>query len=80
MILALAAVSFDGLRETFRWVAFLGVNPLDSRPLGGHARQQPRPARAPGRLTAAAILGAVALGDRLAGRGGARAPRRTRCC
>jgi len=27
--LMLATVSFDGLHETFRWVAFLGLNPLD---------------------------------------------------
>lgn len=27
--LALASVSFDGLHETFRWVAALGLNPLD---------------------------------------------------
>ena len=27
--LMLATVSFDGLHESFRWVAFLGLNPLD---------------------------------------------------
>ena len=27
--LALASVSFDGLHQTFRWLAFIGVNPLD---------------------------------------------------
>lgn len=27
--LALASVSFDGLHETFRWVAAIGLNPLD---------------------------------------------------
>ncbi len=27
--LVLASVSFDGLSETFRWLAFLGINPLE---------------------------------------------------
>lgn len=27
--LALASVSFDGLHQTFRWLAFIGVNPLE---------------------------------------------------
>jgi hypothetical protein len=64
--LALAAVTFDGLRETFRWLALIGVNPLEHP--GRTALLLPNTAGllAVWALTAAAILGAVALGRRLA--------------
>jgi hypothetical protein len=65
--LALAAVTFDGLRETFRWLAFIGVNPLDHPGRTALIRANNLGLVAVWALTATAILGAVALGRRLAG-------------
>jgi hypothetical protein len=66
--LVLAVLSFDGLRETFAWVALIGENPLEFP-----GRSAVMGANTAGLLlawavTAAAILGTVALGRRLDGR------------
>lgn len=68
VIVCLAAVSFDGLAETFRWLAWVGVNPLEFP-----GRSAVVAANTLGLLlacsaTAALILAAAALGRRLAGR------------
>lgn len=65
--LALAALSFDGLRETFWWLALVGENPLEFT--GRSAVMGVNSAGLAGAwaLTAATILGALALGRRLSG-------------
>jgi hypothetical protein len=68
LTLILASVSFDGLHDTFRWLAFIGVNPL-----AFPGRSAVQGANTLGLLaawaaTAAAILGSIALGRRIAGR------------
>jgi hypothetical protein len=64
--LALAAVTFDGFHETFRWLALIGVNPLDHPGRTELIRANTLGFLAAWALTAAAILGTVALGRRLA--------------
>ena len=69
--LVLATLSFDGLRETLRWLALIGVNPLDFPGRSAVQGANTLGLLAAWALTAAAILGAVALGRRLTGaRGG----------
>jgi hypothetical protein len=65
--LMLASVSFDGLRETFRWLAFLGLNPLEFPGRSAVVRANSLGLAAAWALTLATILAAVALGRRLAG-------------
>ena len=65
--LMLAAVSFDGLSETFRWLAFLGVNPLVFPGRSAVQGANTLGLLAAWALVAASILGAIALGRRLAG-------------
>lgn len=68
--LVLAAVSFDGLSETFRWLAVIGVNPLEFP--GRSAVVVPNTVGLvlAWPLTLGLVLGAVALGRALAGRRG----------
>lgn len=66
-----AAVSFDGLSATFRWLALIGVNPLEFP-----GRSVVVGANTLGLLlacvvTGALMLGAIALGRAIAGRRGA---------
>jgi len=65
--LMLASVSFDGLRETFRWLAFLGLNPLEFPGRSAVVRANTLGLAAAWALTLAVILAAIALGRRLAG-------------
>lgn len=62
--LLIASVSFDGLSDTFWWLARIGVNPLEFP--GRTAVMGPNTLGLIGAwaVTAAAILGAVALGGR----------------
>jgi hypothetical protein len=65
--LMLAAVSFDGLADTFRWLAFLGLNPLEFPGRSAVLAQNTLGLAAAWALTAATILAAIALSRRLAG-------------
>ena len=60
--LVLAAVSFDGLAETFRWLAFLGVNPLEFPGRSAVVVPNTLGLLAAWPLTFGLILGAIALG------------------
>ncbi|CAN7448722.1 hypothetical protein LJR030_004632 [Rhizobium sp. LjRoot30] len=72
ILLGLSSVSFDGLTFTFRWLSFIGINPLEFP-----GRSAVTVANSFGLVGAALLLGsvfyvAVALGNRMAGiRGGA---------
>jgi hypothetical protein len=66
--LVLAAVSFDGLSDTFRWLAFIGVNPLEFPGRSAVVVQNTLGLLAAWPLTAGLVLGAMAIGRRLAGR------------
>lgn len=68
LTLALAGLTFDGLRDTFFWLGLIGENPLEFT-----GRSAVRGINTAGLLavwaaTSATILGALALGQRLAGR------------
>ena len=79
--LMLAAVSFDGLRDTFRWLAFLGLNPLEFPGRSAVVRANSLGLLAAWALTLASILAAIALGRRLAGAAAAASgPRPARRC
>jgi hypothetical protein len=65
--LILASVTFDGLSETFRWLAFLGINPLEFPGRSAVMLQNSLGLLVAWALTAATILGAIALGRRLGG-------------
>ena len=68
--LVLAAVSFDGLAETFRWLAFLGLNPLEFPGRSAVVVPNTLGLLAAWPLAFGLILGAIALGRALAGRRG----------
>jgi hypothetical protein len=68
--LMLAAVTFDGLSETFWWLARLGINPLDFPGRSAVTGVNTAGLIGTWALTAASILGAVALGCHIAGTGG----------
>ncbi len=68
--LVLASVSFDGLSETFRWLAFLGINPLAFPGRSAVVLPNTLGLLAAWPVTLGLILGAVALGRALAGRRG----------
>ncbi len=68
--LVLAAVSFDGLAETFRWLAFLGVNPLEFPGRSAVTVPNTLGLVLAWPLTLGLVLGAIALGRALAGRRG----------
>jgi hypothetical protein len=68
LTLVLASVSFDGLHDTFRWLAFVGVNPLEFPGRSAVQRANTLGLLAAWAATAAAIFGAIALGRRIAGR------------
>lgn len=65
--LALAALTFDGLAETFFWLGLIGENPLE--PMGRSAVMGVNSAGLllAWALTAATILGAIGLGRRMGG-------------
>lgn len=63
--LALAALSFDGLRETFWWLALIGENPLEFTGRSAVQLENTLGLIAAWALTAGTILGALALGRRL---------------
>jgi hypothetical protein len=65
--LMLAAVSFDGLADTFRWLAFLGLNPLEFPGRSAVVVPNTLGLAAAWALTAGSILAAIVLGRRLAG-------------
>lgn len=66
LALVLAAVTFDGLSETFWWLALIGVNPLEFPGRSGVMTANTIGLLAAWALTAGAILGAIALGRALA--------------
>ncbi len=66
--LVLASVSFDGLSETFRWLAFLGINPLEFPGRSAVVLPNTLGLLVAWPLTLGLILGAAALGRRLADR------------
>ena len=68
--LVLASVSFDGLAETFRWLGFIGANPLEFPGRSAVVVPNTLGLLAAWPLTLALILGAVALGRGLARRSG----------
>jgi hypothetical protein len=70
LLLALSTVSFDGLLHTFRWLAFIGINPLEYP--GRTAVMLPNSLGLAGAfvLLSGAFLACVWLGQRLAGTGG----------
>jgi hypothetical protein len=67
--LALSTVSFDGLHQTFRWLAVIGVNPLDFQGRSSVMIPNSLGLLATWAAMAALILGAVAAAARLAGAG-----------
>ncbi len=66
--LALAVLTFDGLVETFWWMALVGENPLEFTGRSAVLWVNSAGLAAAWAATAATILGALALGRRLAGR------------
>ncbi len=70
--LALAGLSFDGLSGTFFWLGLIGQNPLEFTGRSAVQGVNTLGLTAAWALTASAILGAYALGRRLAGQQGAR--------
>ncbi|MFO1209816.1 MAG: hypothetical protein U1E40_11425 [Amaricoccus sp.] len=69
--LMLATISFDGLSRTFWWLGLIGVNPLDYPGRSALVAANTVGLLGAWALTAASILAAAALGQRLAGRRGA---------
>jgi hypothetical protein len=65
--LVLASVSFDGLSDTFRWLALIGVNPLEFPGRSAVVGANTAGLVGAWALTAGVILGAIALGNRLGG-------------
>ena len=65
--LVLAAVTFDGLSETFRWLAFIGINPLEFPGRSAVTGVNTLGLLATWALTAASILAAIRAGWRIAG-------------
>ena len=70
LTLALAALTFDGLMETFFWLDLIGENPLEFTGRSAVQGVNTLGLLATWALTTAATLGALALGRRLAGRRG----------
>jgi hypothetical protein len=68
--LVLASVGFDGLSATFWWLARLGLNPLEFPGRSAVVAANTAGLLAAWAVTSATILGAIALGRRLAGHGG----------
>lgn len=68
--LVLAAVSFDGLAMTFRWIAFLGLNPLEFPGRSAVVVPNTIGLVAAWALTLGLLLGAIALGRAVDGRRG----------
>ncbi|HEX9857040.1 MAG TPA: hypothetical protein VGA75_01705, partial [Paracoccaceae bacterium] len=68
--LALAGLTFDGLHETFFWLGLIGENPLEFTGRSAVTGINTLGLLGVWALTAGAILGALALGRRLAGRKG----------
>lgn len=66
LTLALAALTFDGLMETFFWLALIGENPLEFTGRSAVQTVNTLGLLATWALTTATILGALALGRRLA--------------
>lgn len=67
--LMLASVTFDGLSETFWWLSRLGINPLEFPGRSAVTGVNTAGLIGAWALTAATILGAVALGRRIGGTG-----------
>lgn len=65
--LALAALTFDGLRETFWWLALIGENPLEFSGRSAVMVENTMGLAAAWGLTVISILGALALGRRISG-------------
>ena len=72
--LALAALTFDGLAKTFLWMGLIGVNPLEFPGRSAVMGVNTAGLLAVWALTAGTILGALALGRRIAGSGRDAAP------
>lgn len=65
--LALAALTFDGLAETFWWMGLIGENPLEPTGRSGVMWSNSIGLLATWALTAGTILGALRLGQRIGG-------------
>ncbi len=70
LTLALAGLTFDGLHETFFWLGLIGENPLEFSGRSAVQGVNTLGLLAVWALTAGSILGALALGRRLAGHKG----------
>jgi hypothetical protein len=70
LALMLATITFDGLSHTFWWLGRIGVNPLDYPGRTALVAANTLGLLAAWALTAAAVIAAIALGHRLAGRHG----------
>jgi hypothetical protein len=68
--LVLASVTFDGLADTFWWLARIGINPLEFPGRSAVIGANTAGLLAVWALTAATILGAIWMGLRLAGQQG----------
>lgn len=68
VVVCLAAVSFDGLAETFRWLALIGVNPLEFPGRSAVVGANTLGLLLACGVTGALILAAAGLGRWLAGR------------
>lgn len=66
--MALAALTFDGLAETFWWQAVIGENPLEPTGRSGVMWQNTAGLLAAWALTAGTILGAIRLGQAIGGK------------
>jgi len=67
LLLALSTVSFDGLMHTFRWLALIGVNPLEFEGRSSVIAANTLGMAGMFAVVACAFLGAIATGGRLAG-------------
>ena len=65
--LTLAALTFDGLRETFWWLALIGENPLEFSGRSAVRVENTLGLVGAWAMTAASVMGALALGRRLSG-------------
>ena len=71
---ALGTLTFDGLAETFWWMALIGENPLEFTGRSAVTGVNTAGLVAAWALTGATILGAIALGRAIGGRGFATGP------
>jgi hypothetical protein len=69
ILLALSSVTFDGMRYTFFWLQKIGINPLEFPGRSAVMAQTSAGLALAFALLAAAFIGSVVLGHKIAGRG-----------